>query len=237
MPKVYNQPINKLKRTVTGSLALAAATDETRDVAVRQQDAKLLHAAFVSFVQAEKANAEELQELVKTANEAEKREKAVKADLDAIYEELQTASDAEKAAEAEALQAAKEVTEYLELEAEKIESAFEDVSDEARGVPAIYERARALSRNLESLDECMSRLRSLALENPDVTYDDFTYKRIVQACVTYANAPIATQAQDSIRLDMQLDMQLAAIADALRTLETMDKPIVDPTFTDKALDA
>ena len=82
----------------------------------------------------------------------------------------------------------------------------------------------------------MSRLRSLALENPDVTYDDFTYKRIVQACVTYANAPIATQ-DNSIRLDMQLDMQLAAIADALRTLETMDKPIVDPTFTDKALDA
>jgi len=38
-------------------------------------------------------------------------------------------------------------TNHLELEAGKIESAFEDVSDEARGVPAIYERARALSRN------------------------------------------------------------------------------------------
>ena len=153
-----------------------------------------------------------------------------------IYKKLATASEAGEAAaaEAEALQAAKEVTEHLEVEAEKINNALGDVSDEARGVPAIYERARALSRNLESLDECMSRLCSLALENPDVTYDDFTYKRIVQACITYANAPIATQdhsirhtpyaSESSMQLDMQLDMQLAAIADALQTLETLDKP-------------
>lgn len=201
---MYDQPINKLKRTVFD------AAQKTEELAVRHQDANLLHAAFVLFVKAEKANATELQELVKTANETEKREKAVKADLDAIYEKLATAS--KKADNADE-------TEQLELEAEKIETAFEDVSEEARGVPAIYERASALSRNRESLDECMSRLYSLAHENPDVTYDDFTYKRILQACTTYANAPIATR-DHSMQLNMQLDKQLAALADALATLET-----------------
>lgn len=100
-----------------------------------------------------------------------------------------------------------------------IGTGLEDVSEEARGVPAIYERASALSRNRESLDECMSRLYSLTHENPDVTYDDFTYKRILQACTTYANAPIATR-DHSMQLNMQLDKQLAALADALATLET-----------------
>lgn len=215
MPKVYDQPINKLKRTVFDAAQKTIAADQ----AVRQQDAKLLHAAFVLFVKAEKANATELQELVKTANETEKRKQAVTADLDAIFEKLATAS--EKADN-------EDETERLELEVDKIETAFEAVSEEARGVPAIYERASALSRNRESLDECMSRLYSLAHENPDVTYDDFTYKRILQACTTYANAPIATR---------DYSMQLAALAEALATLETLDNPIPDLTFTDKALDA
>lgn len=229
---MYNQPINKLHRTVFD------AAKKTEKLAVRQQDAQLLHAAFVSFVKAEKANAKELQVLVKTANETEKRKKKVQVDLDAIYDNLATASEQ---AENE------DEIEHLEVEAERINNALGDVSDEARGVPAIYGRARALSRNLESLDECMSRLCSLALENPDVTYDDFTYERILQACTTYANAPIATQdhsirhtpyaSESSMQLDMQLDMQLAGIADALTTLETLDKPIVDPAFTDKAFDA
>jgi hypothetical protein len=218
MLKVYNQPINKLKRIVFD------VSQKTEELAVRQQDANLLHAAFVLFVKAEKANATELQELVKTANETEKREKAVKADLDASYERLATAS--EKADNADE-------TEQLEFAAEKIESAFEAVSEEARGVPAIYERASALSRNRESLDKCMSRLYSLAHENPDDTYDDFTYKHILQACTAYANAnaPIATRDYSMLPY-MQLDMQLAALADALATLETLDKPIMDPTFTD-----
>ena len=207
MPKVYDQPINKLKRTVFD------AAQKTEELAVRHQDAKLLHAAFVSFVKAEKANAEKLQELVKTANEIKKREKAVKADLDAIYEKLASATD--RATDQYEI-------EHFEHETEKIEGAFGDVSDEARVVPAIYERASALSRNRESLDECMSRLYSLAHENLDVTYDDFTYERILQACTTYQTAPVTIN-DDAL----DLSARLAAIT---VDLETLDKPIADPTF-------
>ena len=68
----------------------------------------------------------------------------------------------------------------------------------------------------------MSRLYSLAQEKPDVTYDDFTYERILQARITYANAPVTIN-NDAL----DLSARLAAIT---VDLETLDKPIADPTF-------
>ena len=64
----------------------------------------------------------------------------------------------------------------------------------------------------------MSRLYSLAQEKPDVTYDDFTYERILQARITYANAPVTIN-NDAL----DLSARLAAITVALETLDQKKK--------------